>query len=49
MIIEGVKKLSTIVGIDNLYIRYDPIFISNKYTLEYHIQAFNKLYSLLNE
>ncbi len=34
LIVEAIKKLSSIVGIDNLYIRYDPIFINEKYTLE---------------
>ncbi len=47
-IIEGIKRLSQIIGIDNLYIRYDPIFISPKYNLEYHLKAFNKMCSLLN-
>ena len=42
-IIEGVKELSNIIGIDNIYIRYDPIFLSDKYNIEYHIKAFNKL------
>lgn len=48
LIISAIKELSKIVGIDNLYIRYDPIFISDKYNLEYHIKAFNKLCTLLN-
>ena len=47
-IIKGVKELSKIVGIDNIYIRYDPIFLSDKYNIEYHIKAFNKLCSMLN-
>lgn len=47
-IIEAVKKLSQIVGIDNLSIRYDPIFISDKYTVDYHIKAFTRLCALLN-
>ncbi len=47
-IIKAVKELSDIIGIDNLYIRYDPIFLSNKYDINYHIKAFNKLCSLLN-
>lgn len=46
-IIEAVKKISTTIGIENVYIRYDPIFISKKYNLEYHIKAFKKLCSLL--
>lgn len=48
MIIEAIKQLSDIVGIDNLYIRYDPIFISEKYSVEYHKKAFEKMCSLLN-
>lgn len=47
-IIETIKKLSDIIGIDNLYIRYDPIFISEKYSIEYHKRAFDKMCSLLN-
>lgn len=47
-IIEAIKKISDIVGINNLSIRYDPIFISNTYTVDYHIKAFNRLCKLLN-
>ena len=47
-IIEAIKELSNIVGIDNLYIRYDPIFISEKYSVEYHKKAFDRMCSLLN-
>lgn len=47
-IIEAIIELSTIVGIDNLYVRYDPIFISKKYSLSYHIKAFEKMCSLLS-
>ena len=47
-IIKAIKELSDIIGIDNLYIRYDPIFLSNKYDINYHIKAFGKLCSLLN-
>lgn len=46
-IIEAVKKISTTIGIENVYVRYDPIFISEKYNTEYHIKAFTKLCSLL--
>lgn len=42
-ILDSIKKLSEIVGIDNLYVRYDPIFVSDKYTLDYHVLAFRKL------
>lgn len=47
-IIETIKELYSIVGIDNLYIRYDPIFISEKYNIEYHLKAFNKMCTLLD-
>ena len=46
-IIEAVKKISTTIGIENVYVRYDPIFISEKYKIEYHIKTFTKLCSLL--
>lgn len=47
-IIEAIKKISNIIGSDNLYIRYDPIFISDSYSINYHIKAFNKICTLLN-
>lgn len=47
-IIDAVKKLSNIIGKENLCIRYDPIFLSNKYNVDYHIKAFDKLCSLLD-
>lgn len=47
-IIESIKKLSSIIGIDNIVIRYDPIFLSDKYNLEYHKKAFSKLCSMLD-
>lgn len=46
LIIEGVKQIADIVGKDNIYIRYDPIFLSEKYNLDYHIKAFERLCSL---
>lgn len=47
-IINAIKELSSIVGIDNLYVRYDPILLSEKYNVEYHIKAFDKMCSLLD-
>lgn len=46
-IIESIKELSKIVGIDNLFIRYDPIFLSKDYNIDYHIKAFDRLCSIL--
>ena len=47
-IILSIKKLSSIIGKENLTIRYDPVFISDKYNLDYHIKAFERLCSLLD-
>lgn len=47
-IIGAVKVLSNILGKDRLTIRYDPIFLNDKYTLEYHVKAFDRLCSLLD-
>ena len=48
LIIEAVKQIADIIGKDNIYIRYDPIFLSEKYNLNYHIKAFERLCSLLD-
>lgn len=42
-IIDGIKKISKIIGSESIYVRYDPIFLSDVYTLEYHKKAFLKL------
>ena len=42
-IIEGIKEVSKIVGIDNIYVRYDPILLNDKYTVDYHIKMFDRL------
>jgi len=46
-IIDAIKKVSDIVGIENVYVRYDPIYLSDKYGIEYHIKAFDKMCELL--
>ncbi len=46
-IINAIKEISNIVGIDNLYVRYDPIFLSDNYNIEYHKKAFEKMCALL--
>lgn len=48
LIIDGVKKLSLVLSIDNVVVRYDPIFLSDKYNADYHIRAFDKLCKNLN-
>lgn len=47
-VIEAIKQLSYIVGIDYLSVRYDPIFLSNQYDIQYHKKAFDHMCSLLN-
>ena len=47
-IIKAIKKISKIIGIDNICVRYDPIFISDKYNIDYHKRAFNKMCSSLS-
>ncbi|MBR3161608.1 MAG: DUF1848 domain-containing protein [Bacilli bacterium] len=47
-IIEGIKKLSNIIGRDNLVIRYDPVFINDKYSVDYHVKAFDKICNILD-
>ena len=42
-VMEDFKKLSDIVGIDSVGWRYDPIFLSERYTAEYHLHAFRKI------
>lgn len=46
-VIKAVQELSRLIGKDNLVIRYDPVFISDKYSLDYHVKAFDKLCRLL--
>ncbi len=47
-LLDKIKQVSKIVGKDYTYVRYDPIFINEKYTLEYHIKMFERLCSNLD-
>lgn len=47
-VIDAIKKLSSLIGKENIVIRYDPIFISEKYNLDYHIKAFDRICELLD-
>ena len=46
-VIEDFKKLSEHVGVDSVAIRYDPIFINEKFDVEMHIKCFERLVSQL--
>lgn len=42
-VMESFKKLSSIVGIDSIGWRYDPIFIDKIHTVEWHIKTFEEM------
>ena len=46
-LIEDFKTLSDIVGVNSVGWRFDPIFISDRYTQEYHIHAFEQIATAL--
>jgi DNA repair photolyase len=47
-VIETFKRLSEIVGIDSMGWRYDPIFLDDKYTSEYHLEKFEDIAAALD-
>lgn len=47
-IIKDIKEISKILGKSNVYVRYDPIFLNDKYTVDYHIKAVKKLAEVLD-
>ena len=47
-IINAIKKLSNILGTDNVYVRYDPILINDRYDVNFHIKSFESLCVKLN-
>lgn len=46
-VITGIKQISKLIGPERTYVRYDPILLSSKYTIDYHLAAFDKLCSEL--
>lgn len=46
-IIASIHEVAKIIGKDRVYVRYDPIFLSEDYPLSYHKKAFSKLCKLL--
>ena len=46
-IIEDIQKISQILGKDHVYLRYDPIFLNDKYPINYHIKCIKRLCELL--
>ena len=47
-LLEDFKKLSGTVGVNSIGWRYDPIFITDKYSMEYHLRAFEKIAAALD-
>lgn len=47
-LLEDFQKVSKTVGIKSVGWRYDPIFISEKYTPDYHLHAFEQIASTLD-
>lgn len=43
VIIPAFQRLADIIGPERVIWRYDPIFLSEKYTVDYHIDYFNKI------
>ena len=47
-VIKSFQKLSDKVGASAVHWRYDPIFITEKYSLKYHIEIFHKMAAKLS-
>lgn len=47
-VLEDFKTLSNSVGIDSVGWRYDPIFITEKYSLDFHLKAFEQMAKTLS-
>ncbi|MBR2547962.1 MAG: DUF1848 domain-containing protein [Eubacterium sp.] len=47
-LLDDFRKLSDIVGIDSIGWRYDPILITDRYTMEYHLRAFEQMAATLD-
>lgn len=46
-VLESFKTLSELVGRERISWRYDPVLITQKYTVEYHIRMFARMASIL--
>ena len=42
-LLDDFRQLSDLVGIHSIGWRYDPILLSERYTVEYHLRAFEKM------
>ncbi len=46
-VMESFRRLSAIVGADNMCWRYDPIFLDEKWTIERHVECFKRMCEIL--
>ena len=46
-VMDSLIRLSKKIGIDHVVWRYDPIFLSQRYTLDYHLLIFEKMVKYL--
>ena len=49
VMLSAFKRLSETIGVDRVIWRYDPILISAKYPVDYHIRAFSKMADELHD
>ncbi len=47
-IIKAIQKISAIIGKNRIVVRYDPIFLSDKYNIQYHNRCFKRLCDALD-
>ncbi|MCR5161522.1 MAG: DUF1848 domain-containing protein [Lachnospiraceae bacterium] len=47
-LLDDFRRLSDLVGVHSAGWRYDPIFLSERYTEEYHLRAFEQMASALD-
>ncbi|MBO6053923.1 MAG: DUF1848 domain-containing protein, partial [Oscillospiraceae bacterium] len=47
-LLDDFRRLSDLVGVRSVVWRYDPIFLSDRYTAEYHLRAFEQMASALD-
>ncbi len=48
-ICAGIKHLAKQIGKERVVLRYDPILLTHRYDLDYHIRAFTKLVNTLHD
>ena len=47
-LLDDFRRLSELVGVNSIGWRYDPIFLSERYTPDYHLRAFDQMASALD-